>query len=634
MFVTPSRAERRVRSVLLLCLLISLVSFVAAAPFTYQGYLKDGTSPANGDYDLSFTPFDAETEGTATASSVFVSAVPVTNGVFTVSIDFPRSTWEGAAPWLEVSVRATSVGGAFTTLSPRQQLLAAPIADLSRDSLALDGMASSEFASTIHLHTVGDISNMPYISESPFAYAIPQGGDDAKLDPGWIPNANQVVADFTSGDVVFNNAPVGLLSDKVVHQVLEYHILHTAASPPAIDTAIAALDSRHALLAYRDDNDNFIGKVAYVTIDNEGITIGEPVAFTTETATNLRMAVLDNSRFVISYTDAGSSSSGSVVGGSAFGGVIEFGLNVEFDPEVVTDHGIFSVGGNEFCIPFRNALNGFGELIIGTLDESSLAITLGTKNTYNSPSITAWASATMLTPTRLVIVYSENSNIGVHMMNLDRDNLAAYPQIYMNLGDIPVSATWVKPRSSDEFVLVARTTDATPKTRIYLIQTNNSAFTTLNFSDKSWNTFGFDLDPSGEMFFALYSGEQQIFDVAKYVGSEFAVGYGTVGTPTSSFLGRAVAMGRYGMIAVDYNDSASTIKWGLRPTPLGVASNSANAAGMPVSVVVQGIASGLSGLVPGETYYVTASGARTPERSVSRLGTALSSTQLLMEVER
>ncbi|HXR06354.1 MAG TPA: hypothetical protein VN765_03430, partial [Candidatus Acidoferrum sp.] len=65
--------------------------------FTYQGQLNDGGSPANGSYDLTFTvhatnaPPDIPIAGPLTNSATAVS-----NGLFTVALDFGAGIFTGA----------------------------------------------------------------------------------------------------------------------------------------------------------------------------------------------------------------------------------------------------------------------------------------------------------------------------------------------------------------------------------------------------------------------------------------------------------------------------------------------------------------------------------------------------------
>jgi microcystin-dependent protein len=95
--------------------------------FSYQGKLADGASAANGSYDLKFTLYDALSSGSLVAGPLTNSPVAVTNGLFTVSLDFGGSVFDGNARWLEIAVRSNG-SGAFTTLAPRQTLTPSPYA--------------------------------------------------------------------------------------------------------------------------------------------------------------------------------------------------------------------------------------------------------------------------------------------------------------------------------------------------------------------------------------------------------------------------------------------------------------------------------------------------------------------------
>ena len=82
----------------LLVLLLSALSAQAqTSAFTYQGRLSDGVVAANGSYDMEFRLFDASTNVTQIGSTITRSqaggtAVTVTNGVFTVNLDYSPAT--------------------------------------------------------------------------------------------------------------------------------------------------------------------------------------------------------------------------------------------------------------------------------------------------------------------------------------------------------------------------------------------------------------------------------------------------------------------------------------------------------------------------------------------------------------
>ncbi len=107
--------------------------------FTYQGSLQNGGTPANGNYDLEFKLFDLAVAGAQQGSTLQRLNVVVTNGVFTVSLDFGAGTLPGADRFLDISVRTAS-GGAFTPLTPRQKVNSAPYAVKSLNAASADSV--------------------------------------------------------------------------------------------------------------------------------------------------------------------------------------------------------------------------------------------------------------------------------------------------------------------------------------------------------------------------------------------------------------------------------------------------------------------------------------------------------------
>jgi len=116
-------------AVLLLLLILSLHFSTAHAQgtaFTYQGRLNVGTNAATGLFDLRFGLWDSESGGFLQGNLLTNNAAAVTNGLFTVTLDF-GSQFPGAPRWLEIGVRSNGVG-VFTSLASRQPLSPAPYA--------------------------------------------------------------------------------------------------------------------------------------------------------------------------------------------------------------------------------------------------------------------------------------------------------------------------------------------------------------------------------------------------------------------------------------------------------------------------------------------------------------------------
>ena len=65
--------------------------------FSYQGRLNEQGQPANGVYDFRFVLRDAPLNGTQLRGTETKSGIPVTDGVFSVAIDFGSSVFDGQA---------------------------------------------------------------------------------------------------------------------------------------------------------------------------------------------------------------------------------------------------------------------------------------------------------------------------------------------------------------------------------------------------------------------------------------------------------------------------------------------------------------------------------------------------------
>jgi hypothetical protein len=101
-------------------------AFAQGTAFTYQGRLNVAGAAANGLYDFQFQAFDGPNAvNNAVSLLIPVNAVPVTNGLFTTTIDFGGGVFTGPARWLQINVASNTVSPKVS-LSPRQQLTPTP----------------------------------------------------------------------------------------------------------------------------------------------------------------------------------------------------------------------------------------------------------------------------------------------------------------------------------------------------------------------------------------------------------------------------------------------------------------------------------------------------------------------------
>ncbi len=102
-------------------LLLTALTVAAETRVTYQGRLDQSGSPYTGNADMRFQMFDAATGGATVGPSVVRNAVPVTDGLFQVELDFGAEAFSKTPLWLQIVVEGKE-------LAPRQPITAAPVA--------------------------------------------------------------------------------------------------------------------------------------------------------------------------------------------------------------------------------------------------------------------------------------------------------------------------------------------------------------------------------------------------------------------------------------------------------------------------------------------------------------------------
>jgi hypothetical protein len=124
--------------------------------FTYQGRLNDSGAPATGAYDIQFGAYDALEAGNLVGGLVTNTAVMVSNGLFTTTIDFGGGVFTGLPLWLDIAV-STNGANAFGALTPRQPLTPAPYAMYSENASTATTATSvaSGVVAAGQLNTVG-----------------------------------------------------------------------------------------------------------------------------------------------------------------------------------------------------------------------------------------------------------------------------------------------------------------------------------------------------------------------------------------------------------------------------------------------------------------------------------------------
>jgi hypothetical protein len=160
------------------CLFFILVMLLAAGTpsaqtteFTYQGRLTDGSLAANGTYEMQFSLWDGlPPGGVQIGSTITNSSVSISNGVFTVRLDFTEpNAFDGSPRWLGIAVKRPT-DPTFTTLTPRQPLTSTPYAVKSlnsetattaTNSTQLGGVDAAQYVITTDTRMTDDRNPLP-----------------------------------------------------------------------------------------------------------------------------------------------------------------------------------------------------------------------------------------------------------------------------------------------------------------------------------------------------------------------------------------------------------------------------------------------------------------------------------------
>lgn len=148
----------------LVLIVVASAARAQSTAFTYQGQLKSNGTPTTGLHDFRFRLFDAAAGGTQVGSTLCFDDVNVSNGAFTVRLDFGQQFITPGQRHIDIQVRreigqpCTDDFG-YVLLTPRQQLTATPMAlsaNHANAAFALDAADGSP-ASAVVVDNAGNV---------------------------------------------------------------------------------------------------------------------------------------------------------------------------------------------------------------------------------------------------------------------------------------------------------------------------------------------------------------------------------------------------------------------------------------------------------------------------------------------
>lgn len=196
--------------------------------FTFQGQLELGGTAVNDVADFRVRLFDAATGGNQINGTVDISGVSLTDGLFTLPLDFGSGAFDGSPRWVEIGVGIPSGQGTYTTLSPRQQINGSPFAQVAGSVAGVDGHSldspDGNLVDVVSVDNNGAVSTGPLYAPVAVVDAVEAGavsvdsgslllnggtvqsGGDMQLRPGGVLS---MVLDSANGNVAIAATPQG-----------------------------------------------------------------------------------------------------------------------------------------------------------------------------------------------------------------------------------------------------------------------------------------------------------------------------------------------------------------------------------------------------------------------------------------
>jgi hypothetical protein len=155
----------KLKSLLMLAIVLGGLNrpaFGQGTAFIYQGQLSANGSPATGNYDLTFSLFTTSNATAQVGETLTNLKVGVTNGLFISTVDFGQGIFTGPPRWMELGVRSNGLSGAFTNLSPLQEITAVPYAIMASSASNLlgtvpDGSLAGTYSNAVTLSNTANV---------------------------------------------------------------------------------------------------------------------------------------------------------------------------------------------------------------------------------------------------------------------------------------------------------------------------------------------------------------------------------------------------------------------------------------------------------------------------------------------
>lgn len=603
------------------------LNIFAAGPgtITYQGtaVLPSGKAPADGNYDMKLSLWDLESGGSDAVNKKWeetcssASAIAISSGAFSVLLGkntyFPSDFFkDNPNLWLQVQVDLNKNGfEAGEVFTPRTSFTAAPYAYHSETSARAETANSATTAeNALHASDVSRIVNKFIVASGESITA----GDVVSFINGKIRKGCNMIA--TGNTQVLNSAGtvdiaaakltdtkfvvayrcgehsnqgtaiVVTISGSNVDYSTDEYIFNAAQTQ---DICVAALSDTKFVVAYADAGGSYFGTALIGTLSGSTITFGAKSEFNTGATNDIALAALSSNKIVVAYTDTASSSAGTCCYGTVVSTDIYFNIEYVFNSAIPYYTSISALDSARFVVAYRDSGDSyFSKAVIGTVGVG--IITYGSACIFNTAD-TFSISTSALSGDKFVVAYRDggSSNAGTAVIGTVTGSTINFGADYIFNGTI------------------------------------NSGITTAALSDSAFAIF--------YKFGATDVGASIVGRVTNTMIS-FCPQQDLTGSMASELSVAAMSESKFAALYTDgLTSNYCTAIIGDFYEPFGIADTMASG-GSNLTVILQGISNHHSSLSPGISYYGNYDGSLTKTPNAFRIGRAVSTTELLLELGR
>ncbi len=216
--------------------------------------------------------------------------------------------------------------------------------------------------------------------------------------------------------VVFNDnadgdqgkAIIGTVSGSTITYGAEYVFHNSGGLYDLTSTTVAALDATNFVIGYGDYNNLDYGTGIIGSVSGSVIAYGTKYVFNAsehQIISDMSVALLDDTHFVVAYRDGGNSNYGTAIIGTVSGSAITYGAEYVFNAATTYNLAVAALDATHFVVAHSYP---YGTAMVGTVSGSD--ITFFASNNFNATSNdTGDISMATLDATHFVVFYKDNT---------------------------------------------------------------------------------------------------------------------------------------------------------------------------------------------------------------------------------